>query len=275
MGEGCGCSVIINVQGMEVGNEEGWTGMWAAPRSQGAACAGQTFPLTSQFLLLSLILPWGCAQGAVQRLRWELHPRAEGGVSCLIDGAMTNGKAGRAEGWPMGRRCGAARGQFESAGAVGKGGHGRARAVSGEGREGKGIAGWEEDTRIGSGIGGRPGPRSSAGAVATRRRASGRASTRSGRFPPSMIPAFSLQELRGSDPELPRARPAGTVGQVSHTWLGAPHPRFECCPIPAQELSLPWLGADSGMVPGTCSGQRDVSLSKRSRAAGPSSWRSW
>lgn len=69
-----------NVQGMEVGNEEAGRGVGSAPRSQGAACAAQTFPLTSQFLLSSHF-SLGLYQGRHPAAAMGPAPAGEGGAS--------------------------------------------------------------------------------------------------------------------------------------------------------------------------------------------------
>ncbi|XP_066170562.1 mitotic checkpoint serine/threonine-protein kinase BUB1-like [Sylvia atricapilla] len=66
--------------------------------------------------------------GAIRRPRGELHPRMEGGVSRVIDGATGQWGGGAGRRLANGEAARAARGRFESAGAVGKRGHGRALA---------------------------------------------------------------------------------------------------------------------------------------------------
>nr|XP_031360160.1 LOW QUALITY PROTEIN: mitotic checkpoint serine/threonine-protein kinase BUB1 [Lonchura striata domestica] len=116
-----------NVQGSEVGREEAGE-EWGPLSSPGPRAA---FPFQP--------FPNSCFYPAFGpgRVPGRRPAPAAGTASCVIDGAkgqwecsagrgLANENAVRAEGWPMERR-GAARGQFEAAGAVGAGGMAESR----------------------------------------------------------------------------------------------------------------------------------------------------
>lgn len=170
------------------------------------------------------------------------------------------------------RREGAARlrGGFESAAAVGADGPWKgAGGERGPAAPGRGRSGGRGATLRGRGECARVARR--AGRAVSRRRGRvlgcGACGPRRSAPLPDALPAaqpdlpLPLQELRGSDTELPRAGPAGAVGQV-----GAPSPGSGA-------------GARRGRnglrcVAGTRSGWKDVFPFKKNKPACPVSWSS-